>query len=145
ERHMAKTSSVNKNNRRAKRAKQYAAKRAALKAMAVDDRLTPEERFGARLKLAKLPRNSSPTRIRNRCEITGRPRAVYLKFKLSRLALRQLASLGALPGGVKSSWERESVDHGGDSSRRRLDSPPPQRPAGDPPHPDRAYLAHRVE
>ena len=67
-------------------------------------KLTPEERFGARLKLAKLPRNSSPTRIRNRCEITGRPRAVYRKFKLSRLALRQLASLGALPGVVKSSW-----------------------------------------
>ena len=101
---MAKTSSVNKNNRRAKMAKQYAAKRAALKAMAVDDRLTPEERLGARLKLAKLPRNSSPTRIRNRCEMTGRPRAVYRKFKLSRLALRELASLGALPGVVKSSW-----------------------------------------
>ena len=101
---MAKTSSVEKNNRRAKLAKKYAAKRAQLKEMAVDDRLTPEERFGARLKLAELPRNSSPTRIRNRCEITGRPRAVYRKFKLSRLALRQLASLGALPGVVKSSW-----------------------------------------
>ena len=101
---MAKTSSVEKNNRRAKMAKQYAAKRTKLKEMAVDDRLTPEERFGARLKLAKLPRNSSPTRVRNRCEITGRPRAVYRKFKLSRLALRQLASLGALPGVVKSSW-----------------------------------------
>ena len=79
---MAKKSSVEKNNRRTKMAKQYAAKRAKLKEMAVDDRLTPEERFGARLKLAKLPRNSSPTRIRNRCEITGRPRAVYRKFKL---------------------------------------------------------------
>jgi small subunit ribosomal protein S14 len=101
---MAKKSSVNKNKRREKMAKQYAAKRAVLKAMAVDDKLSPEERFGARLKLAKLPRNSSPTRIRNRCEITGRPRAVYRKFKLSRLALRQLASLGALPGVVKSSW-----------------------------------------
>ena len=101
---MAKTSSVEKNNRRIKMAKQYAAKRDKLKAMAVDDRLTPEERFGARLKLAKLPRNSSPTRIRNRCEITGRPRAVYRKFKLSRLALRELASSGALPGVVKSSW-----------------------------------------
>ncbi len=91
---MAKTSSVEKNNRRAKMAKQYAGKRAK----------TPEERFGARLKLAKLPRNSSPTRVRNRCEITGRPRAVYRKFKLSRLALRELASSGALPGVVKSSW-----------------------------------------
>jgi small subunit ribosomal protein S14 len=101
---MAKTSSVEKNNRRAKMAKKFAAKRAALKAMAVDDKLTPEDRFGARLKLAKLPRNSSPTRIRNRCEVTGRPRAVYRKFKLSRIALRQLASSGALPGVVKSSW-----------------------------------------
>ena len=101
---MAKKSSIEKNNRRAKMAKQYAGRRAKLKAMAVDDRLSPEERFGARLKLAKLPRNSSPTRIRNRCAITGRPRAVYRKFKLSRLALRQLASLGSLPGVVKSSW-----------------------------------------
>jgi len=101
---MAKTSSVEKNNRRAKMVQKYAAKREKLKEMAVDDRLTPEERFGARLKLAKLPRNSSPTRVRNRCEMTGRPRAVYRKFKLSRLALRQLASLGALPGVVKSSW-----------------------------------------
>ncbi|MBS0527294.1 MAG: 30S ribosomal protein S14 [Proteobacteria bacterium] len=101
---MAKTSSVNKNKRREKMAKQFAAKRAKLKAMAVDDKLTPEDRFEARIKLAELPRNSSPTRIRNRCELTGRPRAVYRKFKLSRLALRQLASLGALPGVVKSSW-----------------------------------------
>jgi small subunit ribosomal protein S14 len=101
---MAKTSSVEKNKRRIKMAKQYAVKRAKLKAMAVDDKLSPEERFAARLKLAKLPRNSAPTRIRNRCELTGRPRGVYRKFKLSRLALRQLASLGGLPGVVKSSW-----------------------------------------
>ena len=101
---MAKTSSVNKNKRREKMAKQYAVKRAKLKAMAVDDKLTPEDRFEARIKLAELPRNSSPTRIRTRCEITGRPRAVYRKFKVSRLALRQLASQGALPGVVKSSW-----------------------------------------
>ncbi|NQW50259.1 MAG: 30S ribosomal protein S14 [Rhodospirillales bacterium] len=101
---MAKTSSVEKNNRRAKLVKQFAGRRAKLKAMAVDDKLTPEERFGARLKLADLPRNSSPTRVRNRCELTGRPRAVYRKFKLSRIALRQLASLGMLPGVVKSSW-----------------------------------------
>ncbi len=92
---MAKTSSVEKNNRRIKLAKQYAGRRSKLKA---------EERFDARLKLAKLPRNSSPTRVRNRCELTGRPRAVYRKFKLSRLALRELASSGALPGVVKSSW-----------------------------------------
>jgi len=101
---MAKTSSIERNKQRAKLVKKFVARRAKLKAMAVDDKLTPEERFGARLKLAKLPRNSSPTRIRNRCELTGRPRAVYRKFKLSRLALRQLASLGALPGVVKSSW-----------------------------------------
>ena len=101
---MAKTSSVEKNNRRARMVKQYAGKRAKLKEMAVDDKLQPEERFAARLKLAKLPRNSAPTRIRNRCTLTGRPRAVYRKFKLSRLALRQLASSGNLPGVVKSSW-----------------------------------------
>ena len=101
---MAKTSSVEKNNRRAKLVKQYAGRRAKLKEMAVDDKLSPEERFGARLKLADLPRNSSPNRVRNRCELTGRPRAVYRKFKLSRLALRELASSGALPGVVKSSW-----------------------------------------
>jgi small subunit ribosomal protein S14 len=101
---MAKTSSVNKNQRREKMAKQFAAKRARLKAMAVDDKLSPEDRFEARIKLAELPRNSSPTRIRNRCALTGRPRAVYRKFKLSRLALRELASSGALPGVVKSSW-----------------------------------------
>ena len=101
---MAKTSAVNKNTRREKMAKPSAAKRARLKAMAVDDKLTPEDRFGARLKLAELPRNSSPTRIRNRCEITGRPRAVYRKFKLSRIALRELASTAQIPGMVKSSW-----------------------------------------
>ena len=101
---MAKTSSVEKNNRRARMAKQYAGKRAKLKAMAVDDKLQPEERFAARLKLAKLPRNSSPTRIRNRCEITGRPRAYYRKLKMSRIALRELGSKGLIPGLVKSSW-----------------------------------------
>ena len=101
---MAKKSSIEKNNRRARMAKQFAGKRAKLKAMAVDERLSPEDRFNARLKLADLPRNSSPTRIRNRCAITGRPRAVYRKFKLSRIAMRELASSGALPGVVKSSW-----------------------------------------
>ena len=101
---MAKKSSIEKNNRRAKLAKQKAPTRERLKALARDRDAPPEERFEAQLKLSELPRNSSPTRIRNRCEITGRPRAVYRKFKLSRLALRELASSGALPGVVKSSW-----------------------------------------
>ena len=101
---MAKKSSIEKNNRRAKMAKQYAGKRARLKAMAVDDKLTPEDRFGARLKLAELPRNSSPTRFRNRCEVTGRPRAYYRKLKMSRISLRDLGSHGLIPGLVKSSW-----------------------------------------
>ena len=101
---MAKTSSVNKNKRREKMAKQFAAKRARLKAMAVDDKLTPEDRFEARIKLAELPRNSSPTRIRNRCALTGRPRGNYRKFRLSRIKLRELASTGQIPGMVKSSW-----------------------------------------
>ena len=91
---MAKKSSVEKNKRRERMVKQFAAKRARLKEMAVDDKLSLEERFTARLKLAKLPRNSAPTRIRNRCELTGRPRAVYRKFKMRRIALRELASPG---------------------------------------------------
>ena len=101
---MAKTSSVQKNMRRMKLAKQYAAKRKRLKDLANDKNAAPEDRFGARLKLAELPRNSAPSRIRNRCELTGRPRAVYRKFKLSRIALRELASTGQIPGMVKSSW-----------------------------------------
>lgn len=101
---MAKTSSIEKNKRREKLAKQYAAKRNRLKAIADDETKPMEERFTARLKLAELPRNSSPTRIRNRCEMTGRPRAVYRKFKLSRIALRELGSTGQIPGLVKSSW-----------------------------------------
>ena len=101
---MAKKSSVEKNNRRARMAKQYAGKRAKLKEMAVDDKLTPEDRFAARLKLAELPRNSSPTRIRNRCDLTGRPRGYYRKLRLSRIALRDLASNGQIPGMTKSSW-----------------------------------------
>lgn len=101
---MAKTSSIEKNKRRAKMAKQFAAKRARLKAVANDESLPMEERFTARLKLAELPRNASPTRIRNRCELTGRPRAFYRKFKLSRIALRELGSTGQIPGLVKSSW-----------------------------------------
>jgi len=101
---MAKKSSVLKNKRRAALVKRMAAKRTRLKAIAEDRSLAPEERFAARLKLAELPRNSSATRIRNRCELTGRPRGNYRKFKLSRMALRELASAGQIPGMVKSSW-----------------------------------------
>ena len=101
---MAKTSAVEKNKRRAKMVKQFANKRAKLKAIAKDRSLSPEEQFQARLKLAELPRNSSKVRLRNRCELSGRPRAFYRKFKLSRIALRELASTGQIPGMVKSSW-----------------------------------------
>ena len=101
---MAKTSSIDKNRKRAKLVKRLSAKRARLKMLASDKTLPPEERFAARLKLAELPRNSSSTRLRNRCELTGRPRGYYRKFKLSRIALRELASLGQIPGVVKSSW-----------------------------------------
>ena len=101
---MAKKSSVEKNKRRMRLAKKYSAKRAALKAIATDQSLTMEERFKAQLKLAELPRNSSKVRIRNRCEVTGRPRAFYRKLKMSRIALRELGSKGLVPGLVKSSW-----------------------------------------
>ena len=101
---MAKKSSIEKNNRRARMAKQTAAKRARLKAIIYDKRKPLEERFAATLKLAQLPRNSSKTRIRNRCEVTGRPRAFYRKLKMSRIALRDLGSAGHIPGLVKSSW-----------------------------------------
>ena len=101
---MAKTSSIEKNNRRRKMAKKFAGKRARLKAIAYDKKLPLEERFEAQLKLAQLPRNSSATRIRNRCEITGRSRAYYRKLKMSRIALRDLGSKGLIPGLVKSSW-----------------------------------------
>ena len=101
---MAKTSSIEKNKRRAKLAKQYAPKRAALKSKAKDASLSFEERFAAQLKLAELPRNASPVRIRNRCEVSGRPRGYYRKLKLSRIALRELGSMGMIPGLVKSSW-----------------------------------------
>jgi small subunit ribosomal protein S14 len=101
---MAKTSSIDKNRKRTALVKRLAPKRARLKAIAEDKSLAPEDRFNARLKLAEMPRNSSSTRIRNRCELSGRPRAYYRKFKLSRLALRELASAGQIPGMVKSSW-----------------------------------------
>ena len=101
---MAKTSSVEKNNRRKKLVKRTAGKRARLKAIATNKSITMEERFTAQLKLAELPRNSSPNRVRNRCEVTGRPRAYYRKVKMSRLALRELANQGLIPGMTKSSW-----------------------------------------
>jgi small subunit ribosomal protein S14 len=101
---MAKKSSIEKNNRRRRMTAQFAGKRTALKATALDESLTLEERFEARLKLAELPRNSSAVRIRNRCEITGRPRGYYRKLKMSRIAMRDLGSAGMVPGLVKSSW-----------------------------------------
>ena len=101
---MAKKSAVNRNEHVKKLVKQYASKRDALKAIANDESLPLEDRFEARLKLAELPRNSSSTRIRNRCEVTGRPRAYYRKLKMSRISLRELGSLGLIPGLVKSSW-----------------------------------------
>ncbi|WP_321339754.1 30S ribosomal protein S14 [Breoghania sp.] len=101
---MAKKSAIEKNNRRAKLVKKFAGKRERLKAIAKDESLSLEERFAARLKLAELPRNSAKTRLRNRCEVTGRPRGVYRKLKMSRIALRELGSQGRIPGLVKSSW-----------------------------------------
>jgi small subunit ribosomal protein S14 len=101
---MAKTSSIEKNNRRAKLSKQYGAKRAKLKALVMDQSLPLDQRFAATLKLAELPRNSAENRVHNRCELTGRPRGYYRKLKLSRIALRQLGNLGMIPGMVKSSW-----------------------------------------
>jgi small subunit ribosomal protein S14 len=101
---MAKTSSIEKNNRRIRLVKKYSGKRARLKAIAENRDLPMEERFQAHLKLAKLPRNSSPTRVRNRCEISGRARGYYRKVKMSRIAMRDLASAGKIPGMVKSSW-----------------------------------------
>jgi small subunit ribosomal protein S14 len=101
---MAKTSSIERNKKRERLAARYAAKRARLKAMAKDMTSSPEERFNVRVKLAALPRNSSPTRVRLRCELSGRPRGNYRKFRLSRIALRELAGKGQIPGMVKSSW-----------------------------------------
>ena len=101
---MAKTSSVEKNNRSRKMVKQYANRRSKLKAVVMNKELPIEERFAAQLKLAELPRNSAKNRVRNRCEVTGRPRAYYRKLKMSRLALRELGNLGLIPGLVKSSW-----------------------------------------
>jgi len=101
---MAKKSAIEKNNRRKALVEQYAARRKRLKTTAEDESLSDQERFAARLKLAELPRNSSLTRVRNRCEMTGRPRAYYRKLKMSRIALRQMGNEGKIPGMVKSSW-----------------------------------------
>ncbi|PHR91390.1 MAG: 30S ribosomal protein S14 [Robiginitomaculum sp.] len=101
---MAKVSAVERNLKRQLLVIKYADKRAELKAIARNKDLPVEERFAAQIKLSELPRNSAPTRVRNRCQVTGRPRSYYRKFKMSRIALRELGSQGLLPGLVKSSW-----------------------------------------
>ena len=101
---MAKVSMVEREKKRQRLVAKYAEKRAKLKAIALDDSLPMEERFKARLKLARLPRNSAPSRLHSRCLVTGRPRSYYRKLKMSRIALRDLASHGEIPGMVKSSW-----------------------------------------
>jgi small subunit ribosomal protein S14 len=101
---MAKKSSIEKNKRRRRMAKSFSGRRTRLKAIITDRTKPLEERFQASLKLAELPRNSAPSRVRNRCEITGRPRGYYRKHKLSRIALRELGNKGLIPGLVKSSW-----------------------------------------
>jgi small subunit ribosomal protein S14 len=101
---MAKKSSIEKNNNRARMAARHAARRARLKAVATDKDVPIEERFQATVALAQMPRNGAKIRIRNRCQLTGRPRGVYRKFKISRIALRDLGSTGLIPGIVKSSW-----------------------------------------
>ncbi len=101
---MAKLSSINKNNRRLRLSNKYYQKRKKLKMIIMDKKLPLEERFKAQMKLSSLPRNSAKTRVRNRCQITGRPHGVYRKLKISRIALRQLGLEGKIPGMVKSSW-----------------------------------------
>jgi small subunit ribosomal protein S14 len=101
---VAKLSSIEKNNRRRRMAKKFAKKRAELKATVMSKDVTMEERFAAQMKLSALPRNSAENRYRNRCELTGRPRGNYRKFKLCRIKLRELGSFGQIPGLVKSSW-----------------------------------------
>src|ERR1700679_1957157 len=122
---MAKKSSIEKNNRRRRMSKKFSGRRARRKAIAQDKTKPVEDRFAATLKLAELPRNSSVTRIRNRCEMTGRPRGFYRKHTLSRIALRELRSQGLIPGLLKASWEGDSnnVD---DRSARRSPHPHPQ-------------------
>ena len=101
---MAKKSAIERNNKRKRLVEKYAAKREELKAIIMNEELSLEERYKARLKLADLPRNSASNRVRNRCEVTGRPRGYYRKLQMSRIALRELGSLGKVPGLVKSSW-----------------------------------------
>ena len=101
---MAKLSSINKNERRKKLVKKYAAKYEKLKAIANDESLDESERLIARLKMAEIPRNANPTRVRNRCATTGRPRGYYRKFGINRIELRQLGNRGMIPGLTKSSW-----------------------------------------
>jgi len=101
---MAKKSAIENNKRKAKLVKSFAGRRTRLKAVAANESLSAEERFEARLKLAQLPRNSAANRLRNRCEVSGRPRGFYRKLKMSRIALRELGSRGLVPGLVKSSW-----------------------------------------
>lgn len=101
---MAKTSSIEKNKKRLELSTQAAAKRAKLKAIIKDQSIPIDQRFAATLKLAEMPRNSAKVRVRNRCEVSGRPRAYYRKLRMSRIALRQLGNLGLIPGLVKSSW-----------------------------------------
>ena len=101
---MAKTCAIHRNLKRVKMAKKFENKRKKLKAIVMDKKINLNERFAATLKLAKLPKNSAKSRIRNRCEITGRPHGYYRKLKMSRIALRKLASMGKIPGMTKSSW-----------------------------------------
>ena len=101
---MAKTSSIEKNEKRKRLVKKYAGRYSRLKAQAADTTLDETERLIARLKMAELPRNANPTRVRNRCGLTGRPRGFYRKFKMSRISLRDLANKGLIPGVTKSSW-----------------------------------------
>ncbi|MCP4385748.1 MAG: 30S ribosomal protein S14 [Hyphomicrobiales bacterium] len=101
---MAKTSAIERNKKRRRMVARYAEKRAELKRLARDESMSLEERFQARMKLAELPRNSAPVRVRNRCEVSGRPRGFYRKLRMSRIALRELGSEGKIPGLVKSSW-----------------------------------------
>jgi small subunit ribosomal protein S14 len=101
---MAKTSQINRNKKREKMVAQYAVQRAALKAKAKDPNVPEEEQFAARLKLAKLPRNSSKVRVKHRCDLSGRSKGYYRKLKLSRIALRDLANFGQIPGMTKASW-----------------------------------------
>jgi small subunit ribosomal protein S14 len=101
---MAKKSSIEKNNRRQRMAKKFSGRRARLKAITRDRNRPTEDRFAATLRLAELPRNSAPSRIHNRCEVTGRPKAYYRKLRMSRIALRELGAKGLIPGLLKSSW-----------------------------------------